>query len=69
MTPETSIIDDANELGLLVAFHVFLSDPRSCRLKFDEWLEMREEYEAEEPKPEFWAYQRAWFKKVQRRAG
>lgn len=68
MTPETSIIDDANELGLRVAHLNFLLDPRSMRLELDEYLAMREEYEAEEPKPEFWQYQREWFKRKLRLA-
>jgi hypothetical protein len=68
MTPETSIIDEFNNLGLLVAYHCYLDDSRSCLLDTRQFEEMVKEYEAAEPKTDFWEFQREWFRKVQRAA-
>ncbi len=40
--PETSILDDAEEIGLRVQYNAFLGTPGTDPLDFEQWLARRE---------------------------
>lgn len=62
MTIETSILDDAEELGLRVEYHEYLSTPGSRNLDFNQWrsmMETRKGAEAREKWNRWWECYRA----------